>query len=320
MDSGKKYKKGGGSSCAVNGCCNNRRKLNLWKESMCEIHGQFHEDCACLIPYKFHLMPSDCQIRAEWTKAINRKTLPKTVFVCSEHFLDGLPTERNPFPKLKMGYERKVTPGRRKIHKHDSDVKKRKLIDCDDDNSDFEELDLSLEVTDQSLPEAVCSFNVVNPTTSCASTQYEETDFVLHNDHSYAHAWTDLQDKSAQTNLTLTEEKGVQIKLDVGTMSASRHIVTDSDSLLHTGVTKEVFFTLVECMSQFNTFSFQLDIADQIMLVLMRLKLNLIFQDLGRRFGISDSLACKMFNSRIPLLADKLKALIIWLPRETLRD
>jgi hypothetical protein len=72
-------------------------------------------------------------------------------------------------------------------------------------------------------------------------------------------------------------------------------------------------------MSRFNTFNFQLDIADQIMLVLMRLKLNLIFHDLCRRFGISSSLACKIFNSWIPVPADMLKSLIIWLPRETIR-
>ena len=102
-------------------------------------------------------------------------------------------------------------------------------------------------------------------------------------------------------------------------MSAARNIVTDSDSLLYTGVTKEVFFTLIEYMSRFNTFNFQLDIADQIMLVLMRLKLNLIFHDLCRRFGISSSLSCMIFNSWIPVLADMLKSLIIWLPRETIR-
>jgi len=102
-------------------------------------------------------------------------------------------------------------------------------------------------------------------------------------------------------------------------MSSARNIVTDSDSLLHTGVTKEVFFTLVEYMSRFNTFNFLLDIADQIMLVLMRLKLNLIFDDLCRRFGISSSLACNIFNSWMPVLADKLKSLIIWLPREKIR-
>ena len=52
----------------------------------------------------------------------------------------------------------------------------------------------------------------------------------------------------------------------------------------------------------------------------MRLKLNLIFDDLCRRFGISSGLACKIFNSWIPVLADKLKSLIVWLPREVIRD
>jgi hypothetical protein len=60
-------------------------------------------------------MPSEGPIRLEWIKAINRKTFPKKVFVCSEHFLDGMPTDRNPFPKLKMGYETKGTTGRRKF-------------------------------------------------------------------------------------------------------------------------------------------------------------------------------------------------------------
>jgi hypothetical protein len=31
MASEVKYKKGGGNSCAGNGCSNNRRKLNEWK-------------------------------------------------------------------------------------------------------------------------------------------------------------------------------------------------------------------------------------------------------------------------------------------------
>ncbi|XP_063436957.1 uncharacterized protein LOC134718388 [Mytilus trossulus] len=66
--------------------------------------------------------------------------------------------------------------------------------------------------------------------------------------------------------------------------------------------------------------TFQLEVADQLLLVLMRLKLNLIFDGLCRRFGISSGLACKIFNSWIPVLADKLKSLIVWLPREVIRD
>jgi hypothetical protein len=84
-------------------------------------------------------------------------------------------------------------------------------------------------------------------------------------------------------------------------------IYTYSDALLYTGGDKRGFFlTLVKCMSPFYTFKFQLEVTDQIMLVLVKLKLNLIFEDLGRRFGISSSLACKIFNSSIPVLSDKL--------------
>ena len=114
MESEDKYKTSGGNSCAVHACSNNRKKIILWKKSMCELHGQIHDQCPCLIPYRLHVMPSKESIRLEWIKALNRKELPKKVFVCSEHFIDGKPTDRNPYPKLKLGYEIKATPGRRK--------------------------------------------------------------------------------------------------------------------------------------------------------------------------------------------------------------
>jgi hypothetical protein len=45
-------------------------------------------------------------------------------------------------------------------------------------------------------------------------------------------------------------------------------------TLLYTGVTKEKFFTLVKLMKIENTFSFQLDVADQLLLVLIKLIFN----------------------------------------------
>ncbi|CAG2222433.1 unnamed protein product [Mytilus edulis] len=255
MESENKYKTGGGNSCSVHGCSNNRKKITLWKKSMCELHGEMHDHCPCLIPYRLHVMPSKELIRLEWIKSLNRKDLPKNVYVCSEHFIDGKPTDRNPSPKLKMGYENKTTPGRRKILKHQLSVKKRKL-ETGDSDSDMEitELDTTLESEPgastpyEKLPEAICSFNVIEAS-STVSTQYLESDFLPQKDH-----------------------------------------------------------------------TFQLEVADQLLLVLMRLKLNLIFDDLCRRFGISSGLACKIFNSWIPVLADKLKSLIVWLPREVIRD
>ena len=85
MASEVKYKKGGCNSCAGNGCSNNRRKLNEWKQTFWDLHQQKHEDCSCMIPYRLHTMPSKESIRLQWANALNRKSLPKQ---------DGKPTER----------------------------------------------------------------------------------------------------------------------------------------------------------------------------------------------------------------------------------
>jgi len=51
----------------------------------------------------------------------------------------------------------------------------------------------------------------------------------------------------------------------------------------------------------------------------MKLKSNLLFNDLTRRFGISKGLASRMYNSWMEVLAEKLQGLVVWLPRETIR-
>jgi hypothetical protein len=40
--------------------------------------------------------------------------------------LDGKPTEINPIPQLKLGYEKKTTPALRKLARHEPESKKRK--------------------------------------------------------------------------------------------------------------------------------------------------------------------------------------------------
>ena len=42
--------------------------------------------------------------------------------------MDGKPTEINPIPQLKLGYEKKTTPALRKLARHEPESKKRKLI------------------------------------------------------------------------------------------------------------------------------------------------------------------------------------------------
>lgn len=90
--------------------------------------------------------------------------------------------------------------------------------------------------SDSKLPEAFCTFNVVeSATTGTIGTQYMESDYLPQPDHAYGKEWTDFQSRFSQTNVILTEEKGVQSKCDGGTMSAALNINTDSDALLYTG-------------------------------------------------------------------------------------
>ena len=121
--------------CAVNGCSNNRRKLNEWKQTFCELHQQKHEDCSCMIPYRLHTMPSNESMRLQWANTLNRKSLSKQVFACSEHFLDGKPTERNPY----FGDTVSTSSGHKTEH----------------------------------LPEAICEFNVLEPSSVSTGTQYK---------------------------------------------------------------------------------------------------------------------------------------------------
>ena len=75
---------------------------------LCELHQQKHEDCSCMIPYRLHTMPSKESIRLRWANALNRKSLPKQVFVCSEFFLDGNRQKEPQFHNLRLSHIRET--------------------------------------------------------------------------------------------------------------------------------------------------------------------------------------------------------------------
>ena len=189
-----------------------------------------------MIPYRLHTMPSNESMRLQWANTLNRKSLSKQVFACSEHFLDGKPTERNPIPVI--------------LFLHLQDIKQ----------NTFQKLSVSLMFLNRQVLAPGHNTNIQT--------------VLGKDDHTYAKPWTDNQTTLTQTKILCIDEKGVQVMTETGTMSAKGSIVTDCGSLLYTWVTKEIFFTLVKLLKIENTFSFQLDVADQLLLVLMKLKLN----------------------------------------------
>jgi hypothetical protein len=79
--------------------------------------------------------------------------------------------------------------------------------------------------------------------------------------------------------------------------------------------------TLLSTIKQFGKeLPYKLSIPNQILLVLMRLRLALTFKDIGRRFNVSHQLASNIFHTWIDIMSKELCPLIAWLPREKIRS
>lgn len=73
-------------------------------------------------------------------------------------------------------------------------------------------------------------------------------------------------------------------------------INTDSEARFYTGFTFPVFTSLVNTLSEFGeNLPFRLPIPYQILLMLMRVRLGLAFQDMGTRFGTYHQLCSNIF-------------------------
>ena len=128
----------GRANCAVVNCFNNSKKLKYFKETPCEIHtGSLKNDCGCKPLFRLYMFPSikiNFEKREAWIKLLKRVTADNKEWkpcgndrVCSEHFVDGIPTVENPNPTLKLGYELKQTKPRRTLFREPLTKKPKKL-------------------------------------------------------------------------------------------------------------------------------------------------------------------------------------------------
>ena len=252
--------------------------------------------------------------------------------VCSKHFIDGRPTKQNPVPVLELGYQpiTPKTPGRRplirqpleerenvypKEQQPELDIQSEtplKPAVTDEDTLpckmvatkilDFEQCidnEQCVSVCCQKYPE-MCK-NVSKPKLVDCSTQ---TIDIVSLDHSY---WYSGKTRNASTQNNSPE-------------FGAEYIETDSDSQFYTGLSLATFLTLVATLSKFGQeLPYKMSVANQILSVLLRLRLALTFEDIGRRFKVSHQLISKVYHSWVEIMSEHLSKCIVWLPRETIQ-
>lgn len=103
-------------NCAVINCTNNSRKLSKWKATNCEHDSsKLKKDCECChSPFRLFCFPGSVRYgeqRRKWIQALRRENADKSKWepsksdrVCSDHFVDKIPTEAHPIPTLNLGY------------------------------------------------------------------------------------------------------------------------------------------------------------------------------------------------------------------------
>ncbi|XP_076321031.1 uncharacterized protein LOC143230776 isoform X2 [Tachypleus tridentatus] len=105
--------------CYAVGCTNGDYKLLKWKQKMCEVHKVYYDSplCSCSPPFILFTFPMEKKNpdgRKLWIKALCRATskqnpnymeLKRDHRVCSDHFVDGKPSDAHPYPELNLGHD-----------------------------------------------------------------------------------------------------------------------------------------------------------------------------------------------------------------------
>ncbi|XP_024124610.1 uncharacterized protein si:dkey-56d12.4 [Oryzias melastigma] len=214
-----------------------------------------------------------------WLKNLNLKKPPKTLYVCSFHFVDKAPTEENPYPTLWLDYS---TPPK----------KKRRWV---------------LQIPDSSVTRADDPDEMEENDPFCKASQDAQTrSDPSMEDHTYAERATIFH------RLPESPPESPQ-------PVASRIVENDADSLLYTGIPLTEFQTLVFCLKPFSPTSLSMPFVDQILMTLMKLRQNFVMADLARRFKVSQREASKTVQMWIDIMFEHMKDLVVWLPHETIR-
>ncbi|XP_061594927.1 uncharacterized protein LOC133458741 [Cololabis saira] len=149
-----------------------------------------------------------------------------------------------------------------------------------------------------------CEAEPATPQVCDAQTQWEDQS---RDDHTYC-----------STTPTVKVDKATQCKAELSSVTSTT-VIDDASCGLYTGLRMVQFFTVVKVLLPYNKPSITLPVVDQILMTLMKLKLNLILGDIAYRFNVSRAMASIVISHWIDVMGGQFKDMISWLPRDTIR-
>ena len=249
-----------------------------------------------------------------WLAKIKRKDIAKEQYhnirVCSEHFIRGSPSQlydqNNPdwAPCLKLGYEQETTTC---IKRYERAERRRRL--CLKESTDIvitDELGDDNEVVSEN--EEVSENDLRNKETSAVN---ECHNVATQTEESYSKE-QDIEDLKQAVSL-LRSELAEQI------IDEEYFKYDDKKVLYYTGLSTwsllmKLFVYVKRYLTSHSIMS--LSTFQQLVMTLIRLRLNLPSQDLGYRFKVHNSTVSRIFTRVISMLFVKLKPLIKWPERD----
>ncbi|XP_064472488.1 uncharacterized protein LOC135386945 [Ornithodoros turicata] len=275
--------------------------------------------------------PRDPQRRAVWTQSIRRDHWKpnNNRKICSTHFIQGKPSDDLTHPDYVPSpfFFKKQQDPEQKLQRYSRLQQRRKRARTET----AAESDVPAEAMDEFNEDTVSTQNCALATDQTEHTgtdpmmSSEEIDRILKENCSLKEQVASL---SSELQTTKDLMKGHQanskvLKEALDERTTTKQVLKNDQSVkFHTGVvSKDMFYAILNFILSFwcPNIGTHLEPQEQFLIVLMRLRLGLLTDDLACRFGVSSSCVSAIFHAWLNELAQNLERLIVWPSRHAIR-
>ena len=296
------------------------------------------EGCLCKKPFELYPFPTerkDHYARKVWIKVVDHSKgeksdkiwIPKKFDrVCSDHFIDGKPTEHNPYPTEILGSSATIVKARKPpATRSEPPLKKSKLSNDPSTSTNTQQEDLYEEHNYSFQCDCPHSCTEGKRIGKCMQKQKHFQEL--------SKLYEDLKESSEQNKNSKPAVSGKKVN------ETLKFIQSDRKVKLYTGLrSKDAFNDLLRMISKkaskmrywsgekkskatvrvYKTTPLKsgprrkLTLREELLMTLMKLPLATINEMLADIFGVSNSVVSQVINTWVKLLASELRPLIFW--------